>query len=181
MKALVRRARDGAVFLLSEAIGRLPSQQLRILLARKLLGVTVRDGVALYRWRELRSGSRIVLEHGAIIGMWATLDGRNGITIGRNANLSTDVMLWTAQHDPQSDTFGVKGGPIVVGDFAWISARTIVLPGVTIGRGAVVAAGSVVTKDVPAMTIVGGIPARQIGERHSALAYDFDGETPWFI
>jgi acetyltransferase-like isoleucine patch superfamily enzyme len=181
MRNLFQRAKVGGRFLLGEAIGRLPAHRLRIYLARKVLGVTVGEGAAMYRWREIRDGKRIEIGPGAIVGLWATLDGRYGITIGRNANLSSEVMLWTAQHDPQSDNFAVTGGPIVIGDYAWLSARAIILPGVTVGRGAVVAAGSVVTKDVPPMTIVGGIPAKPIGERRSALAYDFDGETPFWI
>jgi serine acetyltransferase len=181
MRRHVRNARSGGLFLLGEAIGRIPSQWVRTWLARKLLGVTMGKGVAMYRWREIRSGHLIKLDQGATVGLWATLDGRRGITIGRNANLSSEVMLWTMQHDPQSDNFGVEGGPIVIEDYAWVSARAIILPGITIGRGAVVAAGSVVTKDVSPMTIVGGIPAKPIGERHSALAYAFDGETPWFL
>src|SRR3954469_24789636 len=128
MKRHLRNARSGGLFLLGEAIGRIPSQSLRTWLARKLLRVTMGKGVALYRWREIRSGHLIKLEQGATVGMWATLDGRRGITIGRNANLSSEVMLWTLQHDPHSDNFGVKGGPIVIEDYAWISARAIILP-----------------------------------------------------
>ncbi|MDO9355470.1 MAG: hypothetical protein Q7T55_17345 [Solirubrobacteraceae bacterium] len=90
--------------------------------------------------------------------------------------------MWTDQHDPSSDHFENGGGPIDVHDFAWISARAIVLPNVTIGRGAVVAAGAVVTKDVPAMAIVGGVPAKVIGTRESALLYDLgEGRPAWFI
>jgi acetyltransferase-like isoleucine patch superfamily enzyme len=105
--------------------------------------------------------------------MWATLDGRNGITIGKNVNFSSEVALWTLQHDYNSPTFATSGGPIVIGDRAWISFRATILPGVTIGEGAVVAANSVVTKDVPPFTVVGGIPAKKIGERTTDLSYDW--------
>jgi maltose O-acetyltransferase len=72
---------------------------------------------------------------------------------------------------------------VVVGDHAWLSFRCTVLPGVTIGEGAVVAAGAVVTKDVPRYAIVAGIPARVIGER-SPRGLDYDltlANTPWFV
>src|SRR5690606_34906521 len=59
-------------------------------------------------------------------------------------------------------------GPIVVGNDVWIGMRSTILSGVTIGNGAVIAAGSVVTRDVPPYTIVGGMPARQIRERVDA-------------
>jgi maltose O-acetyltransferase len=63
------------------------------------------------------------------------------------------------------------GGPVTIHDHAWISARAIILPCVTIGQGAVVAAGAVVTRDVPEYSIVGGVPAKPIGTRPKNLDY----------
>jgi acetyltransferase-like isoleucine patch superfamily enzyme len=117
------------------------------------------------------------------VGSWAILDGRRAIQIGRNVNLSSEVALWTLQHDPQSESFAVTGGPITIEDYAWISFRATILPGVTVGRGAVVAAGAVVAKDVPPHKIVGGIPAKVIGERRADLSYQLGsaGYCYWFI
>jgi len=81
------------------------------------------------------------------------------------------VRIYTREHDPQSPVFAESAGPVIIKDFAWVSSHAIVLPGVTVGRGAVVAAGAVVTKDVPALAIVGGNPARMIGERQPDLRY----------
>jgi acetyltransferase-like isoleucine patch superfamily enzyme len=78
------------------------------------------------------------------------------------------------EHDPQSGTYTTQGGPVVIEDYAWVSCRVVILPGVTIGRGAVVAAGSVVTKDVAPYTIVGGVPAKKIGDRNRDLTYTLD-------
>jgi maltose O-acetyltransferase len=69
----------------------------------------------------------------------------------------------------------------VVEAYAWISFRATILPGVTVGRGAVVAANSVVTKDVEEFTIVGGIPAKPIGTRSRDLDYTLTGRAPWFV
>lgn len=99
------------------------------------------------------------------------LDARNGITIGNNVSLSMGVWIWTMEHDPQDSYYQAKGGPVVIEDYAWISCRVVILPGVTIGQGAVVAAGAVVTKDVPPYEIVGGVPAKVIGERTKDLRY----------
>lgn len=107
----------------------------------------------------------------SIIGNDAMLDARNGITIGNNVSLSMGVWIWTMEHDPQDPYFGAKGGSVVIGDYAWISCRVVILPGVTIGKGAVVAAGAVVTKDVAPFTIVGGVPARTLGKRTKDLRY----------
>ena len=69
-----------------------------------------------------------------------------------------------------------------IGDWAWLSFRSTILPGVTIGEGAVVAAGAVVTRDVPPYAIVAGIPARVVGERPRELDYDLNTQAaPWFI
>lgn len=75
------------------------------------------------------------------------------------------------QHDPQCPNFGVESAPVVIEDYAWLSCRSIILPGVTVGKGAVVAAGAVVTKSVESYTIVGGIPAKPIGKRNPNLDY----------
>lgn len=64
---------------------------------------------------------------------------------------------------------------VIIKDYAWIGSNVIILPKVTIGKGAVVAAGSVVTKSVPDYTLVAGIPAKKIGERNQNLQYQFNG------
>lgn len=114
---------------------------------------------------------RLKIGRNSIIGNDAMLDARNGITIGDNVSLSMGVWIWTMEHDPQDPFYVAKGGPVVVEDYAWISCRAVILPGVTIGKGAVVSAGSVVAKDVPPYAIVGGVPAKVIGERTHNLKY----------
>ena len=80
-------------------------------------------------------------------------------------------MIYTLQHDYNTLDFSTSGGEVIIEDYVWISARSIILPGLTIGRGAVVAAGAVVTKNVPAFTVVGGVPATKIGDRRKDLDY----------
>ena len=99
------------------------------------------------------------------------LDGRGGIEIGDNVTIGPNVSVVTADHDVQSENFTGRSLKIVVGDFAFIGINATILPGVRIGRGAVVSAGAVVTRDVEEYTIVGGVPARKIGLRSKSLAY----------
>lgn len=166
---------------LTMLLGHMPGRRLRTALARRLLGLRIDHGAVLYQWRDLRCPQGIEIGPGTVIGHWATLDGRRGLKIGRNVNLSSEAALWTLQHDPDDREFGVRGGPIVVEDHAWISFRATILPGVKIGRGAVVAAGAVVTSDVEDYAIVGGIPAKQIGTRSRDLDYAPAQGGPWFV
>lgn len=92
-----------------------------------------------------------------------TFFGRGGITIGNDVFIGPKVNLITINHDPNPENRSATyGRPIVIEDKVWIGINSTILPGVTIGRGAIVGAGSVVTKDVPAMTVVAGNPARVI-------------------
>ncbi len=100
------------------------------------------------------------------------MDGRKGkIKIGDNVSISTDVIIYTLQHQVDNDFFETASGDVEIEDFVWIGARAIILPGVKIGKGAVIAANSVVTKNVPPMTLAGGIPSKPIRERKSKLLY----------
>lgn len=102
---------------------------------------------------------------GTIIGQNAFLDGRDKLVIGDHVDIASDVMVYNSEHDINSDDFRAIKAPVSIGDYVFIGPRAVVLPGVKIGKGAVVAAGAVVTKNVPDYAIVGGVPAKVIGER----------------
>ncbi|MDG6902228.1 MAG: acyltransferase [Nitrososphaerota archaeon] len=101
---------------------------------------------------------------GSFLGR-ASLYCTGGVKIGRNVNVSDGVVVITAKHDINSPKFEAAYEPITIGDWAWIATNAIILGGVTVGEGAVVAAGAVVTKDIPPYSVVGGNPAKVIGER----------------
>ena len=87
------------------------------------------------------------------------------ISIGQNCCIGEGVRLLTGSHDISSPTFDLVKKPIVISDNVWIATGAIVLPGVHIEEGAVIAAGSVVAKDVAPWTVVGGNPAKLIKNR----------------
>ncbi|KIC69480.1 acetyltransferase [Pseudarthrobacter phenanthrenivorans] len=121
----------------------------------------------------------IALGNNSIVGNDCFLDGRLGLSIGDNVNIGGHVQIFTVGHDPQSDSFGTKGGPVRVDDRAYVASRATVLPNVRIGEGAVVAAGAVVTKDVQPYTIVAGVPAVPVGKRTRDLSYELDFHMPF--
>lgn len=100
------------------------------------------------------------------------LDGRGGnLVIGNSVDIAQEVNIWTLEHDYNDPDYIAKGKSVVIEDYVWIASRATILPGVHIGRGAVVATCAVVTKDVPPLAIVAGIPAKIIGWREDNMKY----------
>jgi maltose O-acetyltransferase len=123
-------------------------------------------------WRaEFYAPEGITIGAGTTIGDTAFLDGRSGLSIGDNVNLGSHVSIYTRQHDVDSPDFAEIGAPVVIEDYAWVASHAILLPGVTIGEGAVVAAAAVVSRDVAPYAVVAGNPARQVREREHGLTY----------
>jgi len=158
---------------LAEAIGWLPSNRVRCLLWRGL-GAQIGQHSSIHRNCRFYRPSQVQVGDHCVILRETLLDGRKGLTLSHNVNISEGVLIFTLHHDMRSPTFEASGGPVHIGDHVFIGARAIILPGVTVGRGAVVAAGAVVTKDVAPQSIVGGVPARAIGTRPDVLAYTLD-------
>ena len=156
----------------------LPSHRLRMWIYHHVLRANVEKNVVIYFGVEIRSAEKLHISEGSIVGDNCVLDARNGITIGKNVNLSSEVHIWTEQHDyrsPSFDSYGTSDMQVVIGDHVWIGSNTIILPRVSIGEGAVVCAGAVVTKDVPPYSVVAGVPAKVISERPRNLNYSFSG------
>ena len=151
-------------------IGRLHGLRLRLYLYRRI-GMKVGKNCVIRRGIYLGSPNELELGDGSFLGR-ASLYCTGGVKIGRNVNVSDGAVIITAKHDIASPTFEAKYEPIRIEDWAWITTNAIILAGVTVGEGAVVAAGAVVTKDVPPYTVVGGNPAQVIGER-KRQAFDY--------
>lgn len=160
-----------------------PSHCVRLFLLRHVFRARISPKAVIYYGFEIRAPYKLHIGTGSIIGDNSVLDARNGIWIGDNVNLSTGVWIWTSQHDHNDPHFNLDGktNGVRIGDRAWLGPRVIILPDVDIGEGAVVAAGSVVTRSVDPYVIVGGVPAKKIGERNRDLRYEFDGSHPFFV
>jgi maltose O-acetyltransferase len=107
----------------------------------------------------------IKIGHNSIIGNSCFLDGRGDLKIGNHVDIASEVLIYTDEHDINSESFGNSFAPVTIGDYVFIGPRAIILPGVNIGKGAVIAAGAVVTKSVPDFEIWGGVPAKKISTR----------------
>lgn len=141
-----------------------PSIRFRIWCLKRMK-MTINGNAIFYEGFHIRCPQKIVIGDGASIGPRVLLDGRCGLVLGKSVTIGYDAIIWTLNHDYNDINFSGKGAPVFVGDFVWICSRAIILPGVKIGEGAVIASGAIVTHDVDPYTIVAGIPAKVIGKR----------------
>lgn len=145
-------------------LGYLPSHELRREIF-ELAGVTLGEKSTIHIGCRFYQPKNVAIGKGSIIGDHATLDGRDKLMIGNHVDIASEVMILNGEHDIHSETFEPVTAPVKIDDYVFIGPRAIILPGVTVGWGAVVAAGAVVTKSVPDLTIVAGVPAGPIGHR----------------
>lgn len=158
-------------------LGKIPSHHYRIFILKNIYKMKIGSNVVIYGGFEIRFPWNIEVGKGTIIGDEAKLDGRNGIVIGENVNLSTGVWIWTEQHDKNDELFrcNEKGGPVYIENRAWVGPRVILLPKVNVAEGCVICAGAVLSKNTDSYGVYGGVPAKKIGERNKKIKYVFDG------
>lgn len=157
-------------YILNILISHTPSRHLRLVFLR-WAGARIESKVSIFSSVNIRNFKGLTIHSGCSIGPKVLLDARRGLKIGHNVTIAYDAIIWTLHHDYNSSTFHTVGAPVEIEDFAWICSRAIILPGVKIGKGAVVASGAVVTKDVEPFSVVGGIPAKKISDRNQDLDY----------
>lgn len=176
-----RLCRGGWLRYMLYHISTIPSNSARCTIY-KLLGAKIGKKVVIHYKTEIRDPFRLSIGQGTIIGDNAILDARRELVIGNNVNFSSNVSVYTLQHDYTDPYFRCKPslGRVVIGDRVWLGSNVIVLPGITIGEGAVCCAGCVVTKDVLPFQVVAGIPAKVVNIRPNNLLYEFNGKSCWF-
>ncbi len=136
----------------------------------RLLGSRVGHGITYYPGIRINPGNNIILGDGVDLAWGVLITTSGGIEIGDRTLIGYNTHIFSSNHNippvPQRIVdAGHSNKKVIIQNDVWIGAGCIILPGVTIGEGAVVAAGSVVTKDVKPFTLVGGVPAVLIKER----------------
>ena len=145
--------------------GHLCIHRLRHALYRQVFRITVPEDSIIYGGARFFHPWRIRIGSHSIIGDHAFLDGRAGLHIGNNVNIAGEVRIYTMDHDIDDPGFAGRDAPVIIRDWVSIGSGVTILPGVTVNQGAAVASGAVVTRDVPAWTLVGGVPAAFIRRR----------------
>jgi maltose O-acetyltransferase len=128
----------------------------------------IHRGVRFFGFGRVKVGEHTTINRGCY------LDNRGSITIGNNVSIAHDCKIYTAGHDYNDPSFSIVTRDVVVEDYVCLFANVLVMPGVTIGKGAVVFPGSVVTKSVEPFTVAGGNPAAFIKKRSRKLSYTID-------
>lgn len=142
----------------------IPSHTIRNFIWRSV-GIKIGRNSTLHTGVKVYDPRNIVVGEGTIVGRGVFIDGRDKVSIGNHTSIASEAMIYSSEHDLTAPDFHARSEPVKIGDYVFIGPRAIILPGVTIGNLAVVAAGAVVTKNVGAGEIAGGVPAKVIGER----------------
>ncbi|PTT02660.1 acyltransferase [Pedobacter sp. HMWF019] len=159
------------LYLCNEWVAGFPSQRIRNFYYRKIMHLDLGTGCSVFMHCSFDCARNLSIGANSVINQKCRLDNRGRISIGENVSISQEVLILTADHDTEAADFKGREKPVRIEDFVWIGTRAIILPGVTIGYGALIAAGAVVNKDVAPYSIVGGVPAKLLKTRRKDLNY----------
>lgn len=145
-------------------VGQVPSHCFRRF-CYQLSGIKIGQGSTIHMWANFFQPKNIEIGEDSIIGDHCFLDGRAKIKIGSHTNIASQVLIYNSKHDINDPEFKAVEYSVEIGDYVFVGPRALIMPGIKIGQGAIVAAGAIVTKDVAPFKIVAGVPAKEIGER----------------
>lgn len=178
MKKIIKNIYWVLIIFGNTIINKIPIRRLRRGYYR-LLGANLTNTSVIFRKTDILSPRKLVMGKSSSVGWNVFLDARGGIKIGDNVTVASYCKLITGSHDINDSMFKAHFEPIIIEDYAWICTGAMILQGITIGRGSVVCAGAIVTKDVPPMSVVGGAPARIVKEREVEPVFHDDMKWSW--
>jgi len=147
---------------------RFPWHALRVAYLRHILGLEIGTKTFIHMGCLFYEGVKI--GRNSVIGRECHLLG--DITIRNNVSITAQAYIFSATHNKDSPDFSAYSKPVIIDDYAWIGARAMILPGVRIGRGAILGSASTATRDIPDFCISAGSPAKTIGQRNRDLTYE---------
>jgi acetyltransferase-like isoleucine patch superfamily enzyme len=168
---LKRLGYQGSLYLCNRWLNAVPLHTVRLFFYRRVMQFRIGRGTFIHLDTRFDAPRKFTIGDHSVVNRACNFGNRGGITIGSCVSVSQEVFISAGDHDPNDPEFGSRFAPVVVEDYVFIGSRAIILKGVRLGRGAVVAAGSIVTKDVEPFTIVGGNPAKPIGKRNPDVRY----------
>lgn len=175
ISALDRRGRKffdrTLVYITNHIVSKIVFIHIRLAWYRRVMGFHIGKNSSILTDFRVATRGNIDIGRNSTINNHCRFDNRRPIAIGDNVSVTYGTTIFTKGHDIDSPTFATSGAPVTIDDLVWLCALVIVLPGVTIGRGAVVLPGSVVTKSVKPLHVVGGNPAAYIRDRPARLDY----------
>jgi acetyltransferase-like isoleucine patch superfamily enzyme len=160
------------IYICNEWIATFPSHSVRNFYYRKVMNFNMGNDCSIHMHCSFDCAQNLVIGKNSVVNAKCRLDNRGSIVIGDNVSISQEVIILTADHDVDASDFVGRSLKVHIEDYVWIGTRAVILPGITIGKGALIAAGAVVTKDVIPYAIVAGIPARVIKMRRTDLNYE---------
>ena len=160
------------IYICNEWIATFPSHSIRNFYYRKIMKFNIGKNGSVHMHSSFDCAQNLSIGKNSVVNAKCRLDNRGSIVIGENVSISQEVLILTADHDIDAADFSGRSLPVYIEDYVWIGTRAVILPGVRVGKGALIAAGAVVTKDVIPYAIVAGVPARVIKMRRTDLNYD---------
>lgn len=180
-KAVLRNwALSARLLFCNSFVCKVPSHTFRLTFYRQFMGQQIGPRSSVHMGAYIDAVGGLTVGARSTVNRNCRIDTRGGVVIGSDVTIASEVTVLTADHNVNSPTFEGRQRSVTIGDHAFVGTRAMILPGVSIGTGAVVAAGAVVTRDVVAYTIVAGVPARVVGTRNADLRYSGEYRRPLF-
>jgi len=153
------------LYICNHIVNKIPLISLRMWFYRYIMGFKIGKESYIFMGSTFDATQGLMMGNYSVINAGCRIDTRAKVEIGNNVSVSNNTIVLTADHDMNSENFKGRTFGVIIKDYVWIGTSAMIMPGVTIEEKAVVAAGSIVTKNVSAFAVVAGIPAKKIKER----------------
>lgn len=154
-------------YLFNDWLTHFPYYPLRRFYLKKVLRIQI--GKSTFIHMGSRFTGSVIIGNNSVVGRNCVLLG--DICIKDNVSITAETYIFTNTHIKDSPSFEAYSKEVVINDFVWIGARAMILPGVHIGKGAILGAASTATKDIPEYSVFAGAPAKNVGKRTELLEY----------